>query len=128
MVLSNKYKVVFSSCLLFFVPILNMAHLAVDRSAKYEFLFYQYPKYLDWMVSLGTDRVVAIIYISCALIRPKFDKVLSINIWWIYFFYEISRLIDLFLTYESTPFREYFGYFLVIFQFLYASIYIVRND
>ena len=136
-------KVVLSSCLLLFIPLSVFVFKAFDPDARHYFPFLEDralywnlswnpikhgSKNLQWVVSLGTDRLCAIIYIICAAIGPDFGKCLKVNLWWFYGLFEGFRLVDHFLTYEQTPFREYFGYFLIIYTMFYAVLYVFKND
>ena len=136
-------KVIACSGLLMFVPLSVFLFKLVDENAVYSFPFlgwgelyydvYLNPldpveKNLQWVISLGTDRLCAIIYIICAAIRPDFSKCLRINLWYLYGVFESLRLLDHFLTYEQTPFREFYGYFLIIFQISYAFMYVFNKQ
>ncbi len=140
--LSEEDKVVLTSCLLSFIPISVLLFNVFDPEERYYFPFLEMGsgyynisfnntspvnKNLQWVVSLGTDRLAAIIYIVCAAIKPDFKK-FGFNVWIMYGVYEGSRLIDHFLTYEQTPFREYFGYTLVLFQLYYAVLYHFKSE
>ena len=138
-----KLKVVLSGCLLLFIPLSVLIHNGFDSNANYYFPFLEDGemywnislnpiihghKNLQFVVSLGCDRICAIIYIICAAIRPDFGKFLKVNLWWFYLSFEVCRLIDHFLTYEQTPFRQYFGYLLIIYTVLYAVLFVTKND
>lgn len=139
--LDEDMKVVLTSCLLLFIPISAFLY-NIDVPERYYFPFLEDgdpywnlsldpvihgSKKFKWVISLGADRLCAIIYIMCAAIRPDFKRVLTIDLWWFYGIYEGLRLTDHFLTYEQTPFREYYGYFLIIFQMSYAILFIIRK-
>jgi len=139
----KTFKVIACSGLLMFVPLSVFLHNLVDENASYIFPFlgwgemyydvYLNPsdpveKNLQWIISLGSDRLCAIIYIICAALRPDFTKCLRFNLWYLYGAFEFCRLVDHFLTYEQTPFREFFGYFLIIFQVGYAVMYVFKKD
>ncbi len=140
--LSEEMKVVLTSCLLLFIPLSGLMFNMVDPDSRYCFPFledgekYWYislnpqihgAKSLQWVVSLGTDRLSAIIYIVCASIGPNFSR-FRLNMWAVYGVFESCRLLDHFLTYEQTPFREYFGYMMVVFQILYAVLFLSRKE
>ncbi len=138
---TEKTKVVLASCLLLFMPISVLSFYFSDMETMYSFPFLDTgEKYsmvmwdvnnhvthrLQWVLSLASDRVNSVIYIVCALINPNF-KFRNFNMWYVFIFYESVRLIDLFLTFEQSPFVTIGAFLLVVNQVIYVIFYLEEN-
>lgn len=139
----EKMKVIVCSGLLLFMPLCVLLYNSIPEYTKYQIPFItdsgdfytlslspQKPVYysLRWMLSIGNDRVIAIIYIICAYIKPDFGKCLKVNLWVFYGIYELTRIASHWLTLEQVPYNDYYAYLLIIYTTLYAITYVYKND
>ena len=139
--LSQKYKTVICCGLLLFIPLIDLSFFSFPEDARYYIPFLeegtnavtlnpseQVNKDLQWMVSLGADRLICIVYLVCFLVRPSF-KLGSFNLWYVYLFNESSRLINHFLTYENWKFaNNIMPFVLIITPILFVIFYLSKSE
>ena len=137
-VTSDISKTAFASCLLFLVPVLSVLHNSFLPDATHCFPYLQEGEHYDfltlnpekhacrhlvWLISLSSDRVIALIYLFVVLVRPKLPTLII----YLYVTFELFRLSDLWLTYEQTPVREWFSYALIGVNIAYTTLFINKN-
>ena len=136
---SDKMKVVLTSCLLLFMPLMPLIYNSVPSDLRYCFPFLSWGdstfyftlnpekpvcKDLDWVVSLASDQVVFVILIVCAYLRPKMHWCI-----WVFFgMFGVCNFADVFLTYQQTPFMKHFGYALILMVLIHAVLYLIKSD